>query len=168
MKNKYTKLATSIGIALTQSSNADVDIENGYSDTNSDVQLYKLPLNMETPIFLAAHGSHRSHGSHGSHGSHTSHRSGTTGGTGTGGIVPPPVETCPDVLLPLRKDVVMEVQNVMIKYNYLERSDVKTFGIMGYNSRIALKNLKKQNDLPTISGVMLDRETLSRMKIKCN
>ena len=97
MKNKFTKLAASIGIAFTQSANAanaDDAIENGYSDTNSDVQLYKQPLNMETPIFLAAHGSHRSHGSHSSHrsssssssghnshashASHASHRSGST------------------------------------------------------------------------------------------
>ena len=167
MKNKFTKLAASIGIAFTQSANADDAIENGYSDTNSDVQLYKQPLNMETPIFLAAHGSHRSHGSHSSHGSHTSHRSGTTGGTGTGGIVPPPVETCPDVLLPLRKDVVTEVQNVMIKYNYLERSDIKTFGIMGFNSRAALRRLKKINNLPTIPGTMLDKVTLTAMGVSC-
>ena len=94
MKNKFTKLAASIGIAFTQSANADDAIENGSSDTNSDVQLYKLPLNMETPIFLAAHGSHGSHGSHSSHrsssssssghnshashASHASHRSGST------------------------------------------------------------------------------------------
>ena len=67
MKKKFTKLAASIGVAFTQSSNADTAIENGYSEVNTDVQLYKLPLNMETPIFLAAHSSHKSHGSHGSH-----------------------------------------------------------------------------------------------------
>ena len=96
MKKKFTKLAASIGIALTQSSNAETEvaIENGSSDVNSDVQLYKLPLNMEAPIFLAAHSSHSSHGSHSSHrssgssssghnshashASHASHRSGTT------------------------------------------------------------------------------------------
>ena len=94
MKNKFTKLAASIAIAFTQSANADDAIENGYSDANSDVQLYKQPLNMETPIFLAAHSSHSSHGSHSSHrssgssssghnshashASHASHRSGTT------------------------------------------------------------------------------------------
>ena len=79
MKNKFTKLAASIGIAFTQSANADDAIENGSSDTNSDVQLYKQPLNMETPIFLAAHGSHRSHGSHGSHSSHRSSSSSSSG-----------------------------------------------------------------------------------------
>ena len=81
MKKKFTKLAASIGIALTQSSNAETEvaIDNGSSDTNSDVQLYKLPLNMETPIFLAAHGSHRSHGSHGSHSSHRSSSSSSSG-----------------------------------------------------------------------------------------
>ena len=110
MKKKFTKLAASIGIALTQSSNADTEvaIENGSSDTNSDVQLYKLPLNMETPIFLAAHGSHRSHGSHSSHrsssssssghnshashASHASHRSGsTTSSSGSNVIISNPL-----------------------------------------------------------------------------
>ena len=172
MKKKFTKLAASIGIALTQSSNADVDIENGYSDTNSDVQLYKLPLNMETPIFLAAHGSHRSHGSHGSH---SSHRSGQPKPRPTPDppIIFPPLPTttytdCPDSILPYKKHVVRKVQYLMIEYNYLENSDVNVFGIMGYNSRISLKNLKKQNNLPTKPGVMLDRVTLERMQILCD
>jgi len=176
MKNKFTKLAASIGIAFTQSANADDAIENGYSDTNSDVQLYKQPLNMETPIFLAAHSSHRSHGSHSSHGSHTSHRSSSGGVTPpkppkppVPPIVPPSIYTdCPDSILPYKKHVVRKVQYLMIEYNYLKNSDVNVFGIMGYNSRISLKNLKKRNNLPTKPGVMLDRVTLERMQILCD
>ena len=108
MKKKFTKLAASIGVAFTQSANADDAIENRYTATNPDVRLYKLPLNMETPIYLAAHGSHGSHGSHSSHrsssssssghnshashASHASHRSGsTTSSSGISAIISNPL-----------------------------------------------------------------------------
>jgi len=171
MKKKFTKLAASIGIALTQSANADDAIENDYFLSDIDTQLFKQPLNMETPIFLAAHGSHSSHGSHGSH---SSHRSGTPKPT------PPPTydppidpnpggyyQSCPDSVLPYRKNTVKKVQNLMIKHNYLERKDITTMGIMGYSSRSALKRLKQVNNILIIPGVMLDKETLSRMRITC-
>jgi hypothetical protein len=171
MKKKFTKLAASIGIALTQSANADDAIENDYFLSDIDTQLFKQPLNMETPIFLAAHGSHSSHGSHGSH---SSHRSGST----TPKPPKPPIYTpidpnptvyqsCPDSVLPYRKNTVRKVQNLMIKLNYLERKDITTMGIMGYSARSALKRLKQVNNISIIPGVMLDKETLSRMKITC-
>ena len=177
MKKKFTKLAASIGIALTQSANADDAIENDYFLSDIDTQLFKQPLNMETPIFLAAHGSHSSHGSHGSH---SSHRSSTTKTPAYPTYNPtpkptytpissnPPVyQSCPDSVLPYRKNTVRKVQNLMIKHNYLERKDITTMGIMGYSSRSALKRLKQVNNISIISGVMLDKETLSRMKITC-
>ena len=168
MKKKFTKLAASIGIALTQSANADDAIENDYFLSDIDTQLFKQPLNMETPIFLAAHGSHSSHGSHGSHQSHRSSSGGGTSGGGItdvgGGILLP---SCPDSLLPYRKNTVREVQNLLIRLHYLDRSDVKTMGIMGYATRRALKDAKTQNNLPSISGTMLDRVTLSAMSITC-
>ena len=164
MKKKFTKLAASIGIALTQNANAGDAIENDYFLSDIDTQLFKQPLNMETPIFLAAHGSHSSHGSHGSHSSHGSHRSGDGGGGG--GITP--AASCPDSLLPYRKNTVREVQNLLILKNYLDRSDVNTMGIMGYSTRNALKRAKTQNNLPSISGMMLDSTTLSVMGIVCD
>jgi hypothetical protein len=51
MKKKFTKLAASIGIALTQTTNADDAIENDYFLSDIDTQLFKQPLNIETPIF---------------------------------------------------------------------------------------------------------------------
>jgi His-Xaa-Ser repeat protein HxsA len=172
MKKKFTKLAASIGIALTQTTNADDAIENDYFLSDIDTQLFKQPLNMDTPIFLAGHSSHASHGSHGSHRS------------SSGGAVKKPVKTytptitstptiqrslsCPDSLWPYRKNTIREVQNLLIRLNYLDRSDVKTMGIMGYATRSALKSAKTQNNLPNTSGMMLDSKTLSAMSITCD
>ena len=169
MKKKFTKLAASIGIALTQNANAGDAIENDYFLSDIDTQLFKQPLNMETPIFLAAHGSHSSHGSHGSHSSHRSSTPKPPKPPYDPPIDPNPprYESCPDSVLPYRKNTVKKVQNLMIKHNYLERKDITTMGIMGYSSRSALKRLKQVNNISIISGVMLDKETLSRMKITC-
>jgi hypothetical protein len=172
MKKKFTKLAASIGIALTQTTSADDAIENDYFFSDIDTQLFKQPLNMDTPIFLAGHSSHASHGSHGSHRS------------SSGGAVKKPVKTytptiinthtlrpnssCPDSLWPYRKNTIRQVQNKLIRLNYLDRSDVKTMGIMGYSTRSALKRAKTQNNLPNTSGMMLDSRTLSAMSITCD
>ena len=172
MKKKFTKLAASIGIALTQTSNADDVIENENFLTEIDTQLFKQPLNLETPIFLAGHGSHSSHGSHGSHGSHRS-SSGTkvytptvpTPTTGGGTILS---ASCPDSLWPYRKNTIREVQNLLIQKGYLTRSDVSKMGVMGYSTRAALRNAKTQNNLPSVSGMMLDSTTLSAMRIVCD
>ena len=172
MKKKFTKLAASIGIALTQTTSADDAIENDYFLSDIDTQLFKQPLNMDTPIFLAGHSSHASHGSHGSHRS------------SSGGAVKKPVKTytptiintptlrpnssCPDSLWPYRKNTIRQVQNKLIRLNYLDRSDVKTMGIMGYATRSALTRAKTQNNLPNTSGMMLDSRTLSAMSITCD
>jgi len=166
MKKKFTKLAASIGIALTQTTNADDAIENDYFLSDIDTQLFKQPLNIETPIFLAGHSSHSSHGSHSSHrSSSTPTANPTPTGTWGGTTV---AANCPDSLLPYRKNTVKEVQYVLIRHNYLDRSDVKTMGIMGYATRSALKSAKTQNNLPSIPGTMLDRTTLSAMSITCD
>ena len=170
MKKKFAKLAASIGIALTQTTNADEAIQNDYFLSDIDTQLFKQPLNMETPIFLAAHGSHSSHGSHGSHGSHRSSTPKPPKPPKPPIIIPPspPILGCPDSLLPFRTNTVRQVQNLMIKHNYLDRSDVGIMGIMGFASRSALKRLKIQNNLPTKPGVMLDKTTLTAMQITCD
>ena len=121
MKKKFTKLAASIGVALTPPINADATIEEGYTVTGSDIQIYK-PLNAETPIYLAAHGSHKSHQSHGSHRSSATKTKSYSSGSST--VTPTysaPINTCPDSLLPLRKSVVSQVQFVLIEYKYLNR-----------------------------------------------
>ena len=172
MKKKFTKLAASIGIALTQTTNADDAIENDYFLSDIDTQLFKQPLNMDTPIFLAGHSSHASHGSHGSHRS------------SSGGAVKKPVKTYTpyhhtrhyatqvhhvQTLYGLIEKILSEqVQNKLIRLNYLDRSDVKTMGIMGYATRSALKRAKTQNNLPNTSGMMLDSRTLSAMSITCD
>ena len=198
MKNKYTKLATSIGIALTQSSNADTEvaIDNGSSDTNSDVQLYKLPLNMETPIFLAAHGSHRSHGSHSSHrsssssssghnshASHASHRSGSTNSSsGISAIISnplgnakpkpatsyPPQQKCPDYLLSQRKNVVRQVQYHLVLSGDLNITDaIGSLGVIDSNTRTAVSSFQRQKGITRVPGTTLDNYTLNVMGISC-
>jgi hypothetical protein len=172
MKKKFTKLAASIGIALTQTANADEAIENDYFLSDIDTQLFKQPLNLETPIFLAAHGSHSSHSSH------SSHRSSSSGGvkkttptyTPTYSTTPSmkASSSCPDSVWPYRKNTIRQVQNKLIRLNYLDRSDVKTMGIMGYATRSALTRAKTQNNLPNTSGMMLDSKTLSAMSITCD
>jgi len=172
MKKKFTKLAASIGIALTQTANADEAIQNDYFLSDIDTQLFKQPLNLETPIFLAAHGSHSSHGSHGSHRSSSSGGVKKTTPTYTPSIPKTPSmkasSSCPDSVWPYRKNTIREVQNKLIKLNYLDRSDVKKMGIMGYSTRSALTSAKTQNNLPSISGMMLDSKTLSAMSITCD
>jgi His-Xaa-Ser repeat protein HxsA len=179
MKKKFTKLAASIGIAFTQSSNADPAIENGYSEVNTDVQLYKLPLNMETPIFLAAHSSHKSHGSHGSHGSHRSSsstgvsKSVTSNPLGTAKPRPvtsyPPKQKCPDHLLSLRKNVVRQVQYHLVLSGDLDIKDaIGSLGVIDFNTRRAILSFQRQKGISRVSGTTLDNSTLNVMGISCN
>ena len=192
MKKKFTKLAASIGIAFTQSSNADTAIENGYSEVNTDVQLYKLPLNMETPIFLAAHSSHKSHGSHksssikssghSSHASHSSHRSSSSTGVskpvtsnplGTAKPKPatsyPPKQKCPDYLLSQRKNVVRQVQYHLVLNGDLNITDaIGSIGVIDYDTRKAILSFQRQKGITRVSGTTLDNSTLNAMGISCN
>jgi len=189
MKKKFTKLAASIGIAFTQSSNADPAIENGYSEVNTDVQLYKLPLNMETPIFLAAHSSHKSHGSHvshksssikssghSSHASHASHRSSsTTVSKPLGTAIPkpvtsyPPQQKCPDYLLSLRKNVVRQVQYHLVLNGDLDITDaIGSLGVIDSDTRSAISSFQRQKGISSVSGTTLDNSTLNAMGISCN
>jgi hypothetical protein len=166
MKKKFTKLAASIGIALTQSSNADVTIENEYVPIDTNLQLFK-PLNSETPIYLAAHRSHKSHSSHGSHRSSSKTKSYSSGSTTVTPTYTAPVKTCPDYLLPSRKSVVSQVQFVLIENNYLDFSDVGTLGIMGYSTRSALKRVKSRYNIKNVPGTVLDKNTLNLLGVRC-
>lgn len=166
MKKKFTKLAASISIALTQTSNADVTIENEYVPIDTNLQLFK-PLNSETPVYLAAHSSHKSHSSHGSHRSSSKTKSYSTGTTTVTPTYTPPANTCPDYLLPMRKSVVSQVQFVLIEYNYLDFSDVGTLGIMGYATRSALKRVKDRYNIRNVPGTVLDKNTLNLLGVSC-
>ena len=178
MKKKFTKLAASIGVALTPPINADATIEDGYTVTGSDIQIYK-PLNAETPIYLAAHRSHKSHASHGSHRSSATKVYSSGGGSlnsnPLGGSKPkpassyPPSQKCPDSLLSARKSVVRQVQYNLIVSGDLEMTDIiDSLGVLDSDTRSAVRSFQKRKGISSVSGTVLNNQTLNAMGISCN
>ena len=180
MKKKFTKLAASFGVALTPPINADATIEDGYTVTGSDIQIYK-PLNAETPIYLAAHRSHKSHQSHQSHRSSATKTKVYSSGGGTAISNPlgtakprpatsyPPTQKCPDYLLSLRKNVVRQVQYHLIMSGDLNISDIMdSLGVLDLDTRLAVASFQRQKGISSVSGTVLDNRTLSAMGISCN
>jgi peptidoglycan hydrolase-like protein with peptidoglycan-binding domain len=79
----------------------------------------------------------------------------------------PPPQACPDYLLSLRKSVVRQVQYYLIALNYIKYSDVYTFGVIGYETRKAIRDYQKMHGISQVSGTTLDNKTLSAMGISC-
>lgn len=178
MKKRLTQLATSIGIALSQSSNAEVVIDNEYEPNDINLQIFK-PLNSQTPIYLAAHRSHKSHASHGSHRSSATkiYSSGTSSTTSNplGGSKPkpatsyPPAQICPDNLLASRKSVVRQVQYNLIVSGDLEMTDIiDSLGVLDNDTRSAVRKFQKRKGISSVSGTALNNQTLNAMGISCN
>jgi hypothetical protein len=143
-----------------------------------DVQLLKTPLNPETPIFLAAHGSHKSHGSHASHGSHRSSSSSSSKSGSARSSSPvtteravtsyPPKESCPDHLLSSRKNVVRQVQYHLVLSGDLDlTAAIGSLGVIDYDTRIAISSFQIQKGITKVSGTTLDNITLNSMGISC-
>ena len=178
MKKRFAQLATSIGIALSQSSNADATIENEYVPIETNLQLFK-PLNSQTPIYLAAHRSHKSHASHGSHRSSAT-KVYSSGGSSLnsnplGGSKPkpassyPPSQKCPDSLLSTRKSVVRQVQYNLIVSGDLEMTDIiESLGVLDSDTRSAVRSFQKRKGISSVSGTVLNNQTLNAMGISCN
>ena len=171
-------MATSIGIALSQPSNAEATIENDYAPIDTNLQLFK-PLNSHTPIYLAAHRSHKSHASHRSHRSSATktYSSGSSSSTSNplGGSKPkpstsyPPAQMCPDNLLASRKSVVRQVQYNLIVSGDLEMTDIiDSLGVLDNDTRSAVRKFQKRKGISSVSGTVLNNQTLNAMGISCN
>lgn len=157
--------ATSILGAAGHADQARADaVQNS---TQIDPLILPNSLNSTALDIFAAHSSHRSHGSH------RSHRSSSGGGYSrpapqpTPQTEPPadtaPNKTVPDIPKPAPVDIsrmAVRVQAALMRLGYF-KNDID--GVLGPNTREAIKRFQKDKGLPE-SGIM-DIQTLTALGI---
>jgi len=138
MKKKYTKLAASVSIALTQSINADVDTENVNSKISSSEGgvIIANPLGNAKPKLTTSY--------------------------------PPAQKCPDSKLSARKNVVRQVQYYLIMKGYLNITDIASSLGVIDSDTRKAVKSFQSQNGIKSVSGTTLDNYTLNAMGISCN